>query len=421
MSLFLPETWPFSIDSLPEETYLVGGSVRDRLLNRQATYLDLDFVLSKNTIKTASKIARAHQAGFVVLDAEREIARVVFDRVTVDFAQCQGESIEVDLHRRDFTINAIAYHLKTQTLIDPLNGKADIQTKTIRMVSPQNLADDPLRLMRAYRQAAQLGFSLSPGTQATIGQLAPRLTEVSVERIHSELDALLSVSSNSQQLYTEVLTPLVNSQLLRFCLPHFTAQSIEKIAAIERALAQLQQQMPAYAQRLQEWVKPVPAGTHQSWIKAAKLSQLLGTDAAIARAELKHLKYSRSETQVLLRLIEAQPYIEAMRRESLGRSQQFFLFKSVGPSFLPFSLLALAQGVDLMALQPMITRFLDPTDTVAHSRALITGTVIMKQLGVRPGPEVGRLLKAVEQAQATGTIDSEEEAIAWAKNYIAAR
>lgn len=420
MSLFLPETWPFSIDLLPDAACLVGGSVRDRLLNRQASYLDLDFVLPEHTIKTASKIARAYKAGFVVLDAEREIARVVFDQVTVDFAQQQGESIEADLHRRDFTINAIAYHPKTQTLIDPLNGEADIQVKVIRMVSPQNLTDDPLRLMRGYRQAAQLGFTLSPETQLAIDQLAPQLAGVSVERIHSELDALLSVQSSGQQLYKAVLNPMVNSQLLQFCLPHFTADSVEEIASIDRAIAQLRQQMPAYAERLQDWIKPVPAGVYQSWIKAAKLSQIFCADVAIAREQLKALKYSRSEAQVVLMLIEAQPHIEAMRCDVLTRSQQFFLFKAVGQSFPAFSLLAVAQGVDIATLRPMIDRFLDPENPIAHSRALITGTVIMKQLGVRPGPEVGALLKAVEQAQAAGTIDSKEGAIAWAKSYIEA-
>ena len=113
MALFSPETWPFSLDLLPDDAYLVGGSVRDRLLNRSTTYLDLDFVLSSNAVKTAATIANSCNAGFVVLDEARQIARVVFAEMTVDFAQQQGETIAVDLHRRDFTINAIAYHLPT--------------------------------------------------------------------------------------------------------------------------------------------------------------------------------------------------------------------------------------------------------------------------------------------------------------------
>ena len=85
---------------------------------------------------------------------------MVFPNATVDIAQQEGDSLETDLHRRDFTINAIAYNIHTQEIIDPLNGGADLEKGILRMISPANLEDDPLRLMRGYRQAAQLGFTV---------------------------------------------------------------------------------------------------------------------------------------------------------------------------------------------------------------------------------------------------------------------
>ncbi len=159
-SALSPQTWPFSVSLLPEGAFLVGGSVRDALLNRQADYLDLDFVLPEKAVETARSIALHYNAGFVVLDAEHQIARVVFRNATVDFAQQIGGTIYSDLHRRDFTINAIAYNPHCETLLDPLNGCADLNRKTLCMIAPENLEDDPLRLLRAYRQAAQLGFRL---------------------------------------------------------------------------------------------------------------------------------------------------------------------------------------------------------------------------------------------------------------------
>ena len=407
MSPFAPETWPFSLDLLPVSAYLVGGSVRDQLLGREASYLDLDFVLPERAVETAGAIAKSCHAGFVVLDAKRQIARVVFDRVTVDFAQRQGESLEADLRRRDFTINAIAYHPHQQAIFDPLGGKADLASQTIRMVSYENLQEDPLRLMRAYRQAAQLGFAIAPDTRAAIQQLAPQLQDVAMERVHSELDALLSSPASA------LLQDLLQSQLLQFYLPHFTAESVAQIAAIDSAQAQLQQILPDYAESLQGWLKPVPAGFHRSWIKAAKLSRLMGAEVATAQAELDALKYSRSEAQVVLTLLEAQGDIEAMRSGELSRSQQFFLFKLARKSFPAVSLLALSQGVGLAVLQPMISRFLDPEDAIAHSRMLIDGNALMKQLGMQPGPEIGAALRSVERAQAAGRVQSEEEAIAW--------
>ncbi|MEM8502578.1 MAG: CCA tRNA nucleotidyltransferase [Cyanobacteria bacterium P01_D01_bin.1] len=414
MSPFIPETWPFALDSLPDRTYVVGGSVRDHLLQRRSDYLDLDLVLPSQAIETASALAEEYGAGFVILDEARQIARVVFDQVTIDFAQQQGDRIEDDLQRRDFTINAIAFHPHSQTLIDPLKGQSDLDSKTIRMVSYQNLADDPLRLMRAYRQAAQLSFVLEHGTQSAIRQLAPQLQQISMERIRHELDALLSSSSGSAQLGS-----ILHNQLLSFCLPWFDGKSVEQIMAIDDAITHLQSTWPTYAHHLHNWIKPVPSGCYRSWIKAAKLSCLLSSDIADATRELTQLKYSRSETQIIVRLIKAQPAIEQLCAGPMERAQQFFLFKAVGSAFLAIALLALSKGADRSVLEPMIERFLDPEDVVAHPQPLLSGKLLMQQLEISPGPTVGRLLTAVEQAQAEGKITTQKDAITWVKRHSA--
>ncbi|MGB3787486.1 MAG: CCA tRNA nucleotidyltransferase [Phormidesmis sp.] len=410
MSLFLPISWPFSIEKLPKTAYLVGGSVRDQLLQRRSSHLDLDFVLPDRAVETASEIAAAYNVGFVVLDEARQIARVVFEQVTVDFAQQQGDRIEDDLRRRDFTINAIAFHPHSQTLIDPLKGQADLAAKIIRMVSYQNLADDPLRLMRAYRQAAQLNFALEKETQIAIGDLAPKLQQISMERIRSELDALLSSAAGSTQLDS-----IRQNQLLAFCLPQFNQESVERIKAIDDAIAQIQSTYPTYAQTLCGWTQPVPSSCYRSWIKATKLSCLLSSNVATATQELTRLKYSRSEAQVVLKLIKAQFAIDEMRNGPPDRAEQFFLFKAVGSAFLALALLALALGVKMSVLKPMIERFLDPEDAIAHAHPLLSGTLLMQQLDISPGPEIGQLLAAVEQAQAEGKIKTQTDAIAWVK------
>ncbi len=343
-----------------------------------------------------------------MLDEARQIARVVFDQMTVDFAQQQGDSLEADLRQRDFTINAIAYHPSSQTLIDPLGGKDDIAAQTLRMVSYENLAADPLRLMRAYRQAAQLEFTLDGHTQQAIRRLAPRLQQVSVERIRSELDALLSVPAGTVQLKA-----ILQQKLLQFCLPHFTAESIQQVESIDRAIAQLKISLPRYADSLEEWLKPSPVGFHRSWVKAAKLSRLVATDTVIAKTELSNLSYSRTETQVVLTLLKAQPALSRMQAKELSQSAQFFLFKLAANSFPAISLLALSQGIELSVVQPMTARFLDLSDPIAHPSTLVTGSEIMQQLGIKPGPQLGQIIKAVEQAQASGDISTKTQAIEW--------
>jgi tRNA nucleotidyltransferase (CCA-adding enzyme) len=153
--------FPGNLALLPDQAYLVGGSVRDALLQRYRNPPDLDFVLPEKAIATAKEFANLYGGGFVILDEEREIARVVFDQGTLDLASQEGASLETDLHRRDFTINAIAYNLKSQQLVDPLGGLADLEQGVLRMVAVKNLEDDPLRLLRAYRQAAQLNFTIA--------------------------------------------------------------------------------------------------------------------------------------------------------------------------------------------------------------------------------------------------------------------
>ena len=191
---------PFNLNMLPSSACLVGGAVRDALLNRKGAYLDLDFVLPEKAVEIAQKIADRYRAGFVILDEQRQIARVVFPQGTVDFALQEGNSLKQDLYRRDFTINAIAYNLHQQKLLDPLGGLQDLKKGWLKMVSPSNLKDDPLRLLRAYRQAAQLNFTIEPETRNTIRSLANLIEKVAAERVQTELKYLLANSQNSEWL-----------------------------------------------------------------------------------------------------------------------------------------------------------------------------------------------------------------------------
>ncbi len=409
-SALSPQTWPFDLALLPPQAYLVGGSVRDALLQRQADYLDLDFVVPTGAVETARAIATACNAGFVVLDMKHQIARVVFEQATVDFAQQVGPTLESDLRRRDFTINAIAYHPHSQTLIDPLQGSADLQHKQLRMIAAANLQEDPLRLLRAYRQAAQLDFSVAPQTQATICQLAPLLAQVAAERVRGELDALLSRPQGTTQL-----TQAWQDGLLSSWLPDCGLARLEGLAAIDQVMMQLAPCWPRYAQHLKGWFKEQGGiGLHRSWIKAAKLSQLVAQEPVEAERTLEQLKYSRAEQQAVVAVVRALPQLEQL--VNLGtpsRRQQYELFRAAGPSFGAVALVGLGLGWSEAAIAPLIHRYLDPQDPVAHPTPLLSGRDVMTALGLRPGPKVGQLLSAVELAHAEGKVQTAAEALAW--------
>jgi tRNA nucleotidyltransferase (CCA-adding enzyme) len=415
--LLSPETWPFSLAWLPQPSYLVGGGVRDALRGVASAYLDLDFVLPSQPVEVARHIARYYKAGFVLLDAEREIARVVFADSTADFARQVGPSLISDLHRRDFTVNAIAYDPHTQEIIDPLNGLADLRRGLLRMVAAANLAEDPLRLLRAYRQAAQLNFRLEPETQTWIRELSPQLAHIAAERVRSELSYLLSTTAG---------TPLLKSAwadgLFQFWFATATAFSLEKIAAMDVAAAELGAAWPHVATELHRCLNERAKGgesSRRTLLANAKLVNLVGQSQNQALADLQRLKYSRAEINLVLTLLKNLPLIGSTTATlSLRREQQYFLFQSIGTAFPALAVLSLAEGTDLAVLAPLVEAWLDPTDPTAHPQPLLTGRDLLTQLQLPAGPLVGKILTQVEVAQAQGFLTTPAAALEFAKTLI---
>jgi putative nucleotidyltransferase with HDIG domain len=207
--IFVPErpdlAFPSLLDdirrALPDaRIWLVGGAVRDALLNRRVQ--DLDFAVEGDALAAARQTAHALNASFYPLDSERDVGRVIVTRdearFTLDFARLRGpdpsallsvagQGLAADLAARDFTINAIAVSLADpETLIDPLNGEADLRAKIIRACSPHSIADDPVRAVRAIRLAAQLDFRLDQDTRAAVRAQAGALARTSPERRRDE-------------------------------------------------------------------------------------------------------------------------------------------------------------------------------------------------------------------------------------------
>lgn len=410
-----PHSWPFDLAWLPETAYLVGGSVRDGLLHRYSAHLDLDFVLPSKAVETARAIAHHYHTGFVVLDAEHQIARVVFDDVTVDFAQQVGDSLNMDLHRRDFTINAIAYHPHSQTLIDPLGGQDDLHQRVIRMISRENLEEDPLRLLRAYRQAAQLGFVLDTETDAAIRELAPLLKRVAPERVYNELSYLLSHAAGTAKLFR-----VFENRLLNVWLPHASRHAVQCVEHIDQAVEQSTAIWPDLKQALFQWPRDQQhaTGGGRSWLKVAKLSCLVDQKINDAEAELRQLKCSRLEIQSVLVVLRQIPLIDSHAITRLSRREQFFLFKEVGDAFPAVAMVAIAHGIPMDSMALLIEKFLTLGDPVAHPVPLVTGRDLMAQLNLSPGPKVGHLLSQIQIAQADGQINTSEDALAFASHLL---
>lgn len=391
---------------------MVGGAVRDAVLSRRAEYLDLDFVLPSDAVQIARSLARHYNAGFVVLDAERQIARVVFDQATVDLAQQEGDTVETDLHRRDFTINAIAYNPHTREFIDPLQGLADCRAGIIRMVSPENLQDDPLRLLRAYRQAAQLGFRIEPATQSTIRQLAPLLKQIAAERVQVELSHLLKSPQG-----TPWLTAAWQDNLLQPWFPDAKERSLAQVAAVDRTAILLAEKWPALGKELQALV----GGKSASLVSLARLACLLPSVPEVAEEQLLRLKYSRAEIRTAVTALKHLPQVLSLENSEMSVREQYFFFLDVGTVFPAVAVLAVASGISVNEITPLIDRYLTSDDQVAHPTQLVTGNELMRSLNLPAGPQVGQLLTAIGVARAEGKISTPQEALEFAAQIIDTR
>lgn len=391
--------------------------MRDALLEYASPYLDLDFVMPQDSIQTAQAIARHYKAGFVVLDAERQIARVVFDHATADFALQVGDNLVEDLERRDFTVNAIAYSPHTQTLVDPLGGRKDLAKRTLRMVSAENLKDDPLRLLRAYRQAAQLNFSVDAQTRLQLHALAPLLSKVAAERIRVELSYLLSHAKG-----TLWLTDLWQDGLLRSSFAHATADGLALIGHMDQAEAEVTARWSQLEVLLHRTLSDRPKsgeGVRRTLFTTAKLVGLVDADLPIARQTLQAMKYSKAEINLVLTVLQGLSQLrQDLSQGSLSRRQQYVLFRMVRDAFPAVAVVAIAAGISLADVVPVVDEYLNGDSAIAHPAPLVSGQVLMRTLSLTSGPLVGQLLAALELAHAEGTITTAAEAIQMAQNIV---
>ncbi|WP_343689238.1 HD domain-containing protein [Chitinophaga sp.] len=214
--------------------YLIGGFVRDKLLNRRTK--DMDVVCVGDGIALAHKVATYFENAKVSFFKTYGTAQVKWNEFEVEFVGARKESyraesrnpevepgtLQDDQLRRDFTINALAISLNEEdygSLIDPFNGLADMDAKIIRtpLAPAQTFSDDPLRMMRAIRFAAQLQFAIADETFQAIKEQAERIKIISQERITDELNKIMlsavpSVGLNL--LYKSGLLKIIFPQLV---------------------------------------------------------------------------------------------------------------------------------------------------------------------------------------------------------------
>jgi tRNA nucleotidyltransferase (CCA-adding enzyme) len=402
-----PERWPVSPDAFPAGTALVGGAVRDGLLDRLGERPDLDLVVEGDAIALTRRLARAHRGSCVVLDAERSIARLVVSGWTIDLARRAGDDLATDLARRDYSINAIALPLagadQPRELVDPQGGLQDLAAGQLRAIGEANLIDDPLRLLRGLRLAAEMGFELETGTATWIRNHAARCGSVAGERVLAELERLAAVVRGGERWLARAVD---DALLAPWGAP---APVPSALAGLTPEAAELRGLSPQDA----EWALPL-----------ARLATVLdGPALAVLRAS-RRLQQRATQLRRHWQLMEAgeaagsggdaDPLAHLAEPERLSLQRQL-------EADLPAWLLRLPIAAARCALQ----RWRDPADPLFHPRPPLDGRTLQKALGLGAGPELGRLIDHLTRERAFGRLGhgdgANEQTLTCARQWLAER
>ncbi|WP_072917340.1 CCA tRNA nucleotidyltransferase [Desulforamulus aeronauticus] len=455
---------------LNHKVYLVGGSLRDLLRGIMPT--DLDLTVASGASVLAQRVAEQHRATVVLLDEQRETLRVVLkDNLHLDFCLFKGTTLEEDLWARDFTINAMALPLQADQpealvdLIDPTGGRQDLHYGLLRATNHRAMLDDPLRVLRGIRLAAQYHLTIIPETGVLLRQGTRRLASIAGERIWQELSKLLGNSGaypwvelmdRDLRLWHQLLpgrlrmeetqqnyyhTENVWHHCLRTyrCLEVILQELPLALAEGQAVLAALGQplsggnknrlQVLKLASLLHDVGKPDTAVTQPSGRISFHGHSLAGLPYAHALADI--LKLSNPERDYLLHLVRyhMQPLHHYTARDHSDLAT-YRLFRTLGYASLDLLLLSLADltatltaGERLSELTPyrsfihnLIRQYLARYRNWQPTKYL-SGADLIK-MGILAGPLVGEVLEKLAEAQITGTVKDLQTAQEWVKEHV---
>ena len=426
--------------------YLVGGTVRDHLLERSCA--DYDF-----TAHHAPDIARAwaQKVGqpLVPLDETpgHETYRVVLDRnLFFDFTTLQGKKIEDDLTQRDFTINAIAIPLTDFIggkikLIDPFHGQEDLHQKTIRVVREQAFEEDPLRLLRAFRFASMLGFDIEPQTLTQIKSHRTKLNKVAKERVSYELLLLLGARRSRINLMDptgliEVLLPGIEELKIKPGSQSNSSQwedTLNVFRETENILIHPDQLLGKHTQLIKDFLS---ANHHHALLKWSALIHLLTSapDKACENTDfLREFRLSNSNIQFIDRTLKfTRIVLSEARSTANGFKEDSVVYQFIhrsGNELISSLLLSLAVRLgnqqDIKYFLPLISRILDfyiqrylPAQ---DGNVLLDGDVLKNKFQLEPSPRFKFILDKVEEARVLGIVQTPKEAEALAKELISSQ
>jgi len=468
------------------KAYLVGGFVRDVLLRRDTA--DIDIAVTADALEVAPKVAAALGGKYVLLDKENRVGRVVLANEVASSTEGQWEldfstiidGIEKDLARRDFTVDAMGVDLEQLgegradvELIDPFNGWDDLQRGVLRVITGTAFESDAVRLLRAVRLAAELGFRIDKETEALIRHYSHLIADVAGERVREELLRLLAISRaghflrylDSLGLLTATIPELTQTKGVEQPKEHFWNvfdHSIETVVAVDFLLSRGAWE---YADEKVLTVVPWPArlswhfeqevssgSTRGSLLKLAALLHDIAkpkTKVIDANGRMRFLGHAKEGADIAVDILEKLRFsnkevklVETMVRHHLRPVQMspdglpshraiYRYFRDTGEAGIDILFLSLAdhlatRGPNLNLAQwkeharvveyVLAQRFQE--ESVVVPPKLIDGHDLINIFGMSPGPEIGKLLEVVREAQAAGELATRQQALSYIRGHL---
>jgi tRNA nucleotidyltransferase/poly(A) polymerase len=438
--------------SQPGKVFLVGGAIRDSLVGRPCH--DFDFVIPANAKQFARNLANEIGGDFFVLDEKRNIFRVLllkgqFGPLILDISQMNGGSIEDDLAKRDFTINAMAVDLfDSEKVIDPSKGGRDLAEKWLRPVSRTSFSIDPVRIIRAVRYSVAYDLKIEPGTVQLISNALPSLKLISPERQRDELFKTLELPR--AKIGFLLLKQLGCLDQLGFVTDKDFFRSADRLGAAARIIdilvgghsegagndflsSTLYLRLARFRKGLQkEIISPNLAG------RRPRELLLLGAYYWGTRtAEIPSLFYSLILSKEEMQLVQSICVLEAEQKKSLLNSDQttsrraYNYFKKYKLAGIPLIILALADYASSPAAEQSQNLWLSMVQTaeylisvwfehpeIVDPQPIFNGTDLINRFNINPGPVLGSLLDELREEQAAGEIVNINQAAAWVRHCL---
>jgi len=389
------------------DCHLVGGCLRDRALGLVSH--DIDAVVAGRGLEIAERLVAELPARFVLLGGKDFAAyRLVGQDLTLDLWDRAGTTLHADLARRDFTVNSFALALSDGLLVDPFGGLEDLAHRILRATTPASFTGDPLRVLRLPRMLLRLpGFAADPETFLLARASSPHLVDVAAERVRDELAMLFDHPEAHRALALLVALDLYPGLWLG--APGEPGRPGGAVIELE-----------ALPERCHDLRRLDTDAASQADARPARLAATFAhLPLRAGRGPRDFLELFRdagyltrqSASEVALLLAEEEmPDDDLGRRRFLNRTGRLWATVAV-------SLGARTPEVAnwRSRLRPLVDLALREGAALLDPPRLLSGEEVQALLGIAPGPEVGRALAAVRQAQVDGRVRTREEAMGWVR------